>query len=112
MAGVNRANCQVVQVFVGAIRTESATPTSRCPPFIVPRPPAAAKRSLARRAGRVLLLRREQTLEFLELGPQFPIFAFQEHDAPPLGHEILGHLVQRAPNPVGSDLLHVAGASH
>jgi hypothetical protein len=112
MAGVNRANCQVVQVFVGAIRTESATPTSRCPPFIVPRPPAAAKRSLARRAGRGLLLRREQTLEFLELGPQFPIFAFQEHDAPPLGHEILGHLVQRAPNPVGSDLLHVAGASH
>ena len=48
------------------------------------------------------------TLKLLELGLQLAVLALEKHDAPPLGHEILGHLAQRAPNPLGSDLLHVA----
>jgi hypothetical protein len=61
-----------------------------------------------RRARSRLSLGREHPLQLLELGLQLAVLALEKHDAPPLGHEILGHLAQRASNPLGSDLLHVA----
>lgn len=60
-----------------------------------------------RRAGRRLPFGRHQTLELLELGSQLAVLALQNYDTPSLGHEILGHLAQRAGNPLGSDLVHV-----
>ena len=79
-------------------------------PAIPRRQPRQA--SLVGRALSRLAAGRDRAPELLKLGPQFPVFALQEHHAPPRGHEILGHLVQRTPNPIGSDLLHAGGASH
>jgi len=63
---------------------------------------------LVRRARSRFSLRRDHALKLLKLGLQLPVLALEKHYTPPLGHEILGHLAQRAPNTLGSDLLHVA----
>jgi hypothetical protein len=54
------------------------------------------------------ILRGHDTPELLELGLQLPVLALEQYHASPLGHEILGHLAQRTPNPLGFDLLHFA----
>lgn len=77
--------------------------TERDPTPTRPRPPLFVPRARSR-----LALGRDHPLKLLELGLQLAVLALEKHYTPPLGHEILGHLAQRASNPLGSDLLHVA----
>ena len=69
---------------------------------------AAATALFVRRARSRFSLGRDHPLKLLELGLQLAVLALKKHYTPPLSHEILGHLAQRASNPLGSDLLHVA----